>query len=79
MEVSLISIGNSKGVIIPKPIRSLVGLDDEKVDLSVLDGKIIISPITIQNKINKIQIKSNKKPGEATTAWLTASYLKDII
>lgn len=43
MEASLIKIGNSKGVIIPSKLLKLVGLK-EKINIEVLDDKIIIAP-----------------------------------
>lgn len=46
MKVSIVNIGNSKGVILPKSIRALVGLSSDKVDLSVRGNSIVISPIS---------------------------------
>lgn len=42
MKASIIKIGNSKGVRIPKPLLEESKLSD-KVDLKVRNGKIIIS------------------------------------
>ena len=44
METKLIKVGNSKGVIIPSKILRLVGFK-EKVQISVEENKIILSPI----------------------------------
>lgn len=45
MKVSVVKIGNSRGVILPKSIRSLVGLSSDTVDLSVENNTIVISPV----------------------------------
>ena len=44
MEVSIRKMGNSRGVIIPKPILSQLGLEG-KADLEVRDGVIVIRPL----------------------------------
>jgi antitoxin MazE len=44
MEVTLRKMGNSKGVLIPKPILAQVGLEGS-ADLQVRDGVIEIRPI----------------------------------
>ena len=43
MLVTLIRIGNSKGVRLPKAVIEQAGLKDE-IDLEVKDGKVILSP-----------------------------------
>jgi antitoxin MazE len=44
MEVSIRKMGNSQGVLIPKPILAQVGLEGS-ADLQVRDGVIEIRPI----------------------------------
>lgn len=44
MEVSIRKMGNSQGILIPKPILVQLGLGD-KVDLQVRDGVIEIRPV----------------------------------
>ncbi len=44
METSIIKIGNSQGIIIPKKLISKIGAK-EKVDLQVRDGGLFIAPI----------------------------------
>jgi len=44
MTVKLKKIGNSKGLIIPKKVLEMCGLNDE-VTMTVEEGHIIISPI----------------------------------
>jgi antitoxin MazE len=44
MEVSIRKMGNSQGILIPKPILAQLGLED-KVDLQVRDGVIEIRPV----------------------------------
>lgn len=45
MRTRLISIGNSKGVRLPKPLILQAGLTDE-VELHVQDGAIVIARVT---------------------------------
>lgn len=44
MEAKIVKVGNSKGVIIPAKLLKLLRLE-KKVNLSVKDNKIIITPI----------------------------------
>lgn len=45
MRTRLVSMGNSRGVRLPKPLIEQLGLEDE-VELRVEDGAIVISPVT---------------------------------
>ena len=45
MRAKLITIGNSRGVRLPKPLIKEVGLEDE-VEIRVRDKRIEISPVT---------------------------------
>ena len=43
MQINIREIGNSKGVLIPKPMLAQVGLDDQSVaDVSIENGAIIL-------------------------------------
>ena len=44
MEVAIRKMGNSRGVLIPKPILAQLGLEDT-ADLQVRDGVIEIRPV----------------------------------
>ena len=44
MKTSIVKIGNSKGVRIPKAFLEEVGLGDE-ANMSVKDGSIVLTPI----------------------------------
>lgn len=44
MEVAIRKMGNSQGVLIPKPILAQIGLE-ERADLQVRDGMIEIRPL----------------------------------
>jgi virulence-associated protein VagC len=44
MKVSLVRIGNSRGVILPKPIRLLAGLLSDAAELTVEGNRIILQP-----------------------------------
>ncbi len=49
MKASIIQIGNSKGLRIPKPILEQCGFGSE-VELEVHDKKLIIKPVTSVRK-----------------------------
>ena len=61
MIVSIVKIGNSRGVILPKSIRSLVGLSSDTVDLSVENNTIVISPINKKTKNSDKAYSRRKK------------------
>ncbi len=43
MQINIREIGNSKGVVIPKPILAQVGLEDQSiVDITIENGAIIL-------------------------------------
>ena len=44
MHIDIVAIGNSKGIRIPKAVLEQCGFG-ENADLSIEDGKIILSPI----------------------------------
>ncbi len=44
MHVTIRPFGNSKGVIIPKPLLAQVGLQDE-AEIEVQDGALILRPL----------------------------------
>jgi antitoxin MazE len=45
MRTSLVRIGNSRGVRIPKPLLEACGLADQ-VELTVEDGRLVVAPAT---------------------------------
>lgn len=45
METTIVKIGNSKGLIIPKKMLSTLG-DSKSVDIQVKDGGLLITPLT---------------------------------
>ncbi len=46
MQIALRTFGNSRGVLLPKPMLAQVGLVGKAVaDLSVQDGSIVIKPL----------------------------------
>jgi antitoxin MazE len=44
MHVTIRPFGNSRGVIIPKPLLAQVGLQDE-ADIEVQDGALVLRPL----------------------------------
>ena len=67
MEVAIRKMGNSQGVVIPKPILAQVGLD-KTADLLVVDGQIIIRPVRV-----------NPREGWATDAQRVAAVGDDAL
>ena len=61
MEVAIRKMGNSQGILIPKPILAQLGLEDS-ADLQVRDGVIEIRPVM-----------RNPREGWAEDAWRLAA------
>ncbi len=56
MEVAIRSIGNSKGVVLPKPLLAQVGLDDQAIaEITVEGGAIILRKPTKQVRVGWAQ------------------------
>ncbi len=74
MKASIIQIGNSQGLRIPKPILKQCGFDDE-VELEVQGNKLIIKPhATARNNWEKefeamARNGDDKVLGFASTQW----------
>jgi len=49
METTIVKIGNSKGLIIPKKLLSAFG-EAKQVDIKAKDGELIITPLN-ENKV----------------------------
>ena len=45
MKTAIRKMGNSRGVIIPKPVLAQVGLTDEAI-MTVVDGALVLRPVT---------------------------------
>ena len=68
MHVSLRQIGNSQGVVIPKPILALVGLSREAgVEMTVEGGTLILR----KQKPSKPVVR--KRAGKVRTGWAEAA------
>ncbi len=67
MKISIVRIGNSKGIILPKSIRELVGLSSDTADLSVDGNSIVISPTARRHK-NHSLVNSRKKTKPTTVS-----------
>lgn len=46
MQVTIRPFGNSRGVIIPKPMLAQVGLQDE-AEIEVQDGALVLRPVQV--------------------------------
>ncbi|MFT3756381.1 MAG: AbrB/MazE/SpoVT family DNA-binding domain-containing protein [Pseudoxanthomonas sp.] len=45
MQVAIRTIGNSRGIVLPKPVLAQIGLvEADVVDMSVEDGAIVLRP-----------------------------------
>ena len=63
MLTDVVKIGNSKGIRIPAVILKECQITD-KVEMEVLDGKIIIAPISKPRKNWSEQFKEMRKKGD---------------
>ncbi len=63
MELSIIQIGNSKGLRIPKPLIEKYGLKD-KVELILEKGYLIIKPISSPRKGWETAFKAMNENGD---------------
>lgn len=46
MEITIRNIGNSRGVVLPKPLLAQAGLDDaDHASVSLEDGAIVLRPL----------------------------------
>jgi antitoxin MazE len=59
MITTLIAIGNSRGIRIPKPLLEESGLK-EKVELKVKKGEIKITPATTRSKLTETAVLSER-------------------
>lgn len=71
MKTAIRKMGNSQGVIIPKPVLMQVGLIDEAV-MTVEDGALVLRPV--QNEPRKGWADASKRlaaSGDDELAWPT--------
>jgi antitoxin MazE len=65
METNIITIGNSKGIIIPSKLLKIAGFDSV-VDLEISEGKLVISPSRKVRegweKLIKAEVEKNGHP-----------------
>lgn len=71
MKTTLRKMGNSQGVIIPKPLLAEIGLQtDDPVDIKVKKGRIIIAPLEHNPRAGWADAgKALRAAGEAGLAW----------
>ncbi len=71
MKTPIRKMGNSHGVIIPKPLLVEIGVKaNDQVDLKVEDGKIVIAPIGQDPRSAWAQeCKALREAGEDGLAW----------
>lgn len=69
LTAEIVSIGNSKGVRIPKAIREQVGLEG-RVTLSVADNALVIRPVQDPRTGWAARFAAAKPGASHDTAWL---------
>ena len=69
MLTTLRKLGNSQGVIIPKPLLAQVGLTDE-ADLSVENGAIVLRPVKASSREGWAEAsRALVAAGDAVLVW----------
>jgi antitoxin MazE len=70
MKSAIRKMGNSHGVIIPKPLLSEIGgKEGDQVDLTVRGGKIIIAPVGAPRSGWAADSKRLAEAGDGGLAW----------
>jgi antitoxin MazE len=71
MKTPIRKMGNSHGVIIPKPLLVEIGVKaNDQVDLKVEDGRIVIAPIGQDPRAGwAAECKALREAGEDGLAW----------
>ena len=71
MKTAIRKMGNSHGVIIPKPLLAEVGAKpNDTVDMGVENGKIIIAPVRKRPRVGwAAASKRLARMGEGNLAW----------
>lgn len=74
MKTILRRMGNSQGVIIPKPLLAEVGLaTGDLIDIKVKKGRIVIAPLGRSPRAGWVEdSKSLRDAGEGGLAWRSA-------
>ena len=70
MKTAIRKMGNSHGVIIPKPLLAEVGAKaDDQVELAVENGKIVIAPIRRKPRSGAEASKRLDAAGDGGLVW----------
>ena len=70
MKTAIRKMGNSHGVIIPKPLLAEVGAKaDDQVELAVENGKIVIAPIRRKPRSGAEASKRLAAAGDGGLVW----------
>jgi antitoxin MazE len=79
MKTAIRKMGNSHGVIIPKPLLAEIGAKpNEHVDMKVEDGKIVIAPVGRDPRTAWAEeCKALRDAGEDGLAWPEFGNLDD--
>ncbi len=76
---TLIRIGNSQGVRIPKAIIELAKLDDKELEFKVIDDGLLIQPVKTPRQDWKMQFDKAEQSQESDRLdqeWLDAPLVK---
>lgn len=55
MQVHIRRIGNSQGIILPRPLLQQAGIENE-IDLEVIDGAIVLRPMKADPRADWVQL-----------------------
>ena len=71
MKTAIRKMGNSQGVIIPKPLLEQIGAKaNDQVELKVSKGRILIAPVPAHPRSGWAEAsKRLRKAGDAGLAW----------
>ncbi len=76
---TLIRIGNSQGIRIPKAIIELAKLDDKELEFKVIDDGLLIQPVKTPRQDWKMQFDKAEQSQESDRLdqeWLDAPLVK---
>lgn len=75
---TLIRIGNSQGIRIPKAIIEQAGLSDHELEFTILDDGLLIKPSKIVRQGWKEQFDgAAERPNDLDQEWLDADLTED--
>ncbi|MFO7716479.1 AbrB/MazE/SpoVT family DNA-binding domain-containing protein [Desulfosarcina sp.] len=77
---TLIRIGNSQGIRIPKAVIEQARLEDKQLEFKIIDDGLLIQPVKKNREGWKEQFDKalkSQEPNEADQAWLDAPLVNE--